>query len=73
MIGTNIAGASVIVPAASLVAYKQLDAETIATVSGDRVAIWNIEGDDAIQLGNLAAGTSGLSVDQLIAKLWTGA
>jgi hypothetical protein len=61
---------AIIVPAAGLVAYKQLDAETIATVSGDRVAIWNIEGDDAIQLACVAPGTSGLSTDQLIAKLW---
>jgi len=73
MTAISIAGAAVIVPAASLVAYKQLDDETIATVSGNRVAIWNIEGDDAIQLGNLAAGTSGLSIDQMISKLWAKA
>ena len=67
---TTITGASVIVSAASLTPYKQLDSETVATVAGDRVAIWNIEGDDAIQLACMAAGTSGMTADQMIEKLW---
>lgn len=61
---------SVIVSASSLIAYRQLDDETIATVSGDRVAIWNIEGEDAIQLACMASGSSGMDADQMIGKLW---
>lgn len=66
----TIIGSSVIVPAAGLKVYKKLDDETVATTSGDRVAIWNIEGEDAIQLACVAAGKSGLTTDQIIDKLW---
>lgn len=66
----TIAGSSIIVNASSLNVYKKLDDETVATVNGDRVAIWNIEGDDAIQLSCVAAGSSGFTADQLIEKLW---
>jgi len=54
----------------TLTVYKQLDEETIATVSGDQISLWSVDGDDAYKIGGIGRGTSGLTNEQLIAKIW---
>lgn len=56
----------VVVDAKTLNVYKRLNADTVVTVSGDRFAIWNIEGDEAMQLVCKSIGNSGKTIDQLI-------
>lgn len=60
------------VKASSLNVYKQLNDETVATVNNDLIFIWSIdhENDDAYQLGGIGKGTSNLTSEELIAKIW---
>lgn len=67
----NIANGTRWVATESLDIYKELDEDIVATVTkSGLVNIWAIDGDMAMNIGGIAKGTSNLTVDELIAKIF---
>jgi hypothetical protein len=67
----TIQAGTVTVQTSSLNVYKQLDDETVATVNANGlVLLWAVDGDETMQIGGIGKGTSNLTTDELIAKIW---